>query len=55
MNPSAATLRFAVFQRTGLLTDAIRGLASLSLYLLAGLVLPFYAHGAKGWDVIRGE
>ena len=31
-----------------------RGMASLSLYLLLGLLLPFYADGASGWDVIWG-
>jgi len=97
MNPNAATLRFAVVPRSGLLTDAalvvlgtllvagaaqvsfhipgtpvpitgqtfgvvlvgsalgsVRGAASLLLYFLSGLVLPFYAHGAKGWDEIVG-
>src|SRR5688500_11862014 len=33
---------------------AVRGTASLSLYLLAGLVAPVYSGGDKGWDVIVG-
>lgn len=32
----------------------IRGAFSLTLYLLSGLVLPFYAGGEKGWDVMVG-
>jgi biotin transport system substrate-specific component len=31
-----------------------RGMASLSLYALLGLFLPFYADGSSGWDVIWG-
>ena len=31
-----------------------RGMASLSLYALLGLFLPFYAEGNSGWDVIWG-
>ena len=31
-----------------------RGMASLSLYALLGLFLPFYADGDSGWDVIWG-
>lgn len=97
MNQNAATLRFAVFPRSGLLTDAalvvlgtllvagaaqisfhipgtpvpvtgqtfgvvlvgtalgsLRGLTSLALYFVSGLVLPFYSHGARGWDEIVG-
>lgn len=33
---------------------SIRGFASLSLYLLAGMLLPFYSDGAKGIDEIMG-
>ena len=97
MNPQAATLRFAVVPRLGILADvllvlagtglvagaaqisfhipgtpvpitgqtfavvlvgaalgSLRGFASLSIYLLAGMALPFYAHGAKGVDEIMG-
>jgi biotin transport system substrate-specific component len=31
-----------------------RGMASLTLYLLLGLFLPFYADGESGWDVVWG-
>jgi biotin transport system substrate-specific component len=31
-----------------------RGMASLALYALLGLFLPFYAGGDQGWDVIWG-
>jgi biotin transport system substrate-specific component len=31
-----------------------RGMASLSLYALLGLFLPFYADGSSGWDVVWG-
>jgi biotin transport system substrate-specific component len=31
-----------------------RGMASLSLYALLGLFMPFYADGASGWDVVWG-
>ena len=31
-----------------------RGMASLSLYALLGLFLPFYSGGDSGWDVIWG-
>ena len=31
-----------------------RGMASLSLYALLGLFLPFYADGESGWDVVWG-
>jgi biotin transport system substrate-specific component len=31
-----------------------RGMASLALYALLGLFLPFYADGSSGWDVIWG-
>jgi biotin transport system substrate-specific component len=31
-----------------------RGMASLSLYAVLGLFLPFYADGNSGWDVIWG-
>jgi biotin transport system substrate-specific component len=31
-----------------------RGMASLSLYALLGLFLPFYAEGNSGWDVVWG-
>jgi len=31
-----------------------RGMASLSLYVLLGLFLPFYADGDSGWDVVWG-
>jgi biotin transport system substrate-specific component len=31
-----------------------RGMASLSLYAVLGLFLPFYADGDSGWDVIWG-
>ena len=97
MNPQAATLRFAVFPRLGILADvllvlagtglvagaaqisfmipstpvpvtgqtfavvlvgaalgSVRGFASLSLYLFAGMLLPFYASGAKGINEITG-
>ena len=97
MNPQAATLRYAVFPRLGILADvllvlagtglvagaaqisfhipgtpvpitgqtfavvlvgaalgSVRGFSSLALYLLAGMVLPFYADGAQGVDVIVG-
>ena len=33
---------------------AVSGTASLALYLLAGLVLPFYADGRHGVDVVYG-
>jgi biotin transport system substrate-specific component len=33
---------------------ARRGAASLALYALLGLFLPFYADGESGWDVIWG-
>ena len=97
MNPQAATLRFAVFPRLGILADvlmvlagtglvagaaqisfhipgtpvpitaqtfavvlvgaalgSVRGFSSLALYLLAGMVLPFYSNGAKGVDEVVG-
>ena len=97
MNPQAATLRFAVFPRLGILADVLlvfagmglvagaaqisfhipstpvpitgqtfavvlvgaalgsaRGFLSLSLYLFAGMLLPFYASGGKGIDEITG-
>ncbi len=97
MNPQAATLRFAVFPRLGILADvlmvlagtglvagaaqisfhipgtpvpitaqtfavvlvgaalgSVRGFSSLALYLLAGMVLPFYSNGAKGFDEVVG-
>lgn len=38
----------------GAALGSVRGFASLSLYLLAGMALPFYAHGAKGVDEIMG-
>jgi biotin transport system substrate-specific component len=31
-----------------------RGMASLTLYAVLGLFLPFYADGESGWDVIWG-
>jgi biotin transport system substrate-specific component len=31
-----------------------RGMASLTLYALLGLFLPFYADGESGWDVVWG-
>ena len=31
-----------------------RGMASISLYAVLGLFLPFYADGESGWDVIWG-
>jgi biotin transport system substrate-specific component len=31
-----------------------RGMASLTLYALLGLFLPFYAEGNSGWDVVWG-
>src|SRR5919109_2100864 len=31
-----------------------RGAASLALYMLLGLFLPFYADGNSGWDVVWG-
>jgi biotin transport system substrate-specific component len=31
-----------------------RGMASLTLYALLGLFLPFYADGDSGWDVVWG-
>jgi len=31
-----------------------RGMASLTLYMLLGLFLPFYADGESGWDVVWG-
>ena len=33
---------------------ARRGAASLALYVLLGLVLPFYADGESGWHVVWG-
>ena len=97
MNPQAATLRFAVFPRLGILADvlmvlagtglvagaaqisfhipgtpvpitaqtfavvlvgaalgSVRGFSRLALYLLAGMVLPFYSNGAKGVDEVVG-
>jgi biotin transport system substrate-specific component len=33
---------------------ARRGAASLALYALLGLFLPFYADGESGWDVVWG-
>ena len=98
MNPNAATLRLAVFPRSGLLADialivlgaglvsvaaqisislpftpvpitgqtfavclvgaslgAVRGTASLSLYVLAGIAgAPIYADGDHGWAQITG-
>jgi biotin transport system substrate-specific component len=38
----------------GATLGARRGAAALGLYLLLGLVLPFYADGASGWDVVWG-
>lgn len=38
----------------GAALGSVRGFLSLSLYLLAGMVLPFYANGAKGIDEIMG-
>ena len=38
----------------GAALGSVRGFSSLALYLLAGMVLPFYADGAKGVDVIVG-
>jgi biotin transport system substrate-specific component len=97
MRTEAATLRLAVFPRSGVLTraalvvagtllvagaaqisvklpftpvpitgqtfavvlvgaslGAVSGTASLALYLLAGLVLPFYAGGNQGVDIVHG-
>jgi biotin transport system substrate-specific component len=31
-----------------------RGMASLALYAVLGLFLPFYADGSSGWDVVWG-
>jgi biotin transport system substrate-specific component len=33
---------------------ALLGSASLALYVLMGLFLPFYADGDKGWDQLKG-
>jgi len=44
---------FAVLLAGGTL-GAARGAASQLLYLAMGLVLPFYADGSKGWDVLSG-
>ena len=38
----------------GAALGSVRGFLSLGLYLLAGLVLPFYASGNMGWDEITG-
>jgi biotin transport system substrate-specific component len=38
----------------GATLGARRGAAALGLYLLMGLVLPFYAEGASGWSVVWG-
>ena len=38
----------------GATLGARRGAASLALYAVLGLFLPFYADGASGWDVIWG-
>jgi biotin transport system substrate-specific component len=38
----------------GATLGARRGASALGLYLLLGLVLPFYADGASGWDVVWG-
>jgi biotin transport system substrate-specific component len=38
----------------GATLGAKRGAASLALYALLGLFLPFYADGDSGWDVIWG-
>jgi biotin transport system substrate-specific component len=38
----------------GATLGARRGAASLGLYALLGLFLPFYADGESGWDVVWG-
>jgi biotin transport system substrate-specific component len=38
----------------GATLGARRGASALGLYLLMGLVLPFYAEGASGWSVVWG-
>ena len=38
----------------GAALGSVRGFASLSLYLFAGMLLPFYASGAKGINEITG-
>jgi biotin transport system substrate-specific component len=38
----------------GATLGARRGAAALGLYVLLGLVLPFYADGASGWSVVWG-
>jgi biotin transport system substrate-specific component len=38
----------------GATLGARRGMASLTLYLLLGLALPFYADGDSGWHVVWG-
>jgi biotin transport system substrate-specific component len=38
----------------GATLGARRGAASLALYALLGLFLPFYADGESGWDVVWG-
>jgi biotin transport system substrate-specific component len=38
----------------GATLGANRGAASLGLYALLGLFLPFYADGESGWDVVWG-
>ncbi len=38
----------------GATLGARRGAASMALYALLGLFLPFYADGESGWDVIWG-
>jgi biotin transport system substrate-specific component len=38
----------------GATLGARRGMASLFLYLLLGLALPFYADGGSGWHVVWG-
>ena len=38
----------------GAALGSVRGFASLSLYLFAGMLLPFYASGGKGIDEITG-
>ena len=39
----------------GAALGSIRGIASLTLYVLAGLVVPVYADQGRGWDVLSGS
>jgi biotin transport system substrate-specific component len=52
--PVPQTLQTMVVLGGSAYLGARRGLAAMSLYVLLGLFLPFYAGGDHGWDVATG-